>query len=144
MLLNDCRGGPERWVGAAGDFEVVGEDAVGVGEGQLVEDGGLGFAVEVSEAVVGCEDVAVGVAGDEVGDGGEEVGVPEVVGVEEGDVFASGLFDAPVTGGGDAGVRLGDEADAGIIDGLDGGDGVVGGAIVDDDHFVVCKRLGEH
>lgn len=98
----------------------------------------------ICKVVTGCEDVAVGVAGDEVGDGGEEVGVPEVVGVEEGDVSATGFFDAPVTGGGDAGVRLADEADAGIVDGFDGGDGVVGGAVVDDDHFVVGERLGEH
>lgn len=119
-----CRRHADRtdWrVGAAGDFEVVGEDAVGAGEGQLVEDGGLGFAGEVSEAVVGCEDVAVGVAGDEVGDSGKEVGVPEVVGVEEGDVSASGFFNATVAGGGDAGVRLADEADAGIADDFDGG-----------------------
>jgi len=64
------------------------------------------------------------------------VGVDEVVGVEEADEGCAGVGEGGIAGGGDAGIWLADDGDAGLAEGaagdLDGVGGGIGRAVVDD------------
>jgi hypothetical protein len=63
----------------------------------------------------------------------ERVGLEDGVAVDENQDVAGGLRDAPVERARFAGVRLGDDADAGDAQAAGDGRGVVGGAVVDHD-----------
>ena len=75
--------------------------------------------------------------------GFEEIWMPEVIGIEEGDERELGVMDAGISGGGKAGVGLGEVAKAGVGEGLDDGGGLIGGAVIDDEEFEVRVRLLE-
>ena len=64
-------------------------------------------------------------------------GMPEIVGVDEGDEWSGGVANARVACAGEPAIFLRDDADARVIEGRDDGRAVVGGGIVDDDDFEV-------
>jgi len=71
------------------------------------------------------------------------LGLPQVVGVQEGDEIAGGGGDARVARGRHAGVLPADVAQARVAPAADALRGVVGGPVVDDDDLEALVGLGE-
>ncbi len=71
------------------------------------------------------------------------LGLPQVVGVQEGDEVAGGGGDARVARGGHAGVLPAHVAQARVAPAADALRGVVGGPVVDDDDFEAVVGLRE-
>jgi hypothetical protein len=85
--------------------------------------------------------IAIGL---EDGDASRELlGHPFVVVVEERDVLAGRRANAGVARSGETAITLRDKADS-IAEVREHSAGIVGRAVVDDDHFVIGVRLREH
>ena len=70
---------------------------------------------------------------------GEAFGETDIIGIEAGDINASCHPQAGIQGIGDPFIFLDEEADAGIGKTSDDGEGVVEGAIIDDQQFEIVK-----
>ena len=72
--------------------------------------------------------------------------VPEIVGVEKGEVarIGRGGSGAPIAGAGGAAAGAGQDPEPRVLDRPDAGERAVGRAVVDDDQLEVGQRLGEH
>ena len=131
-----------------GEHEVVAEQRGGnLRDGQRGGDDVAPDAAPLAIDVVGAADEPVGIgAGEKLEGVGEMVGLPGVVGVEEGDVGAAGEGEQGVAGARDAEVgRAAHELDAvGGAGGERGDDGgrVVVSAVLEDEHFPLRPGLG--